>query len=105
MCKLWLIFSSHIETQYKATVEVIRSDNALELGQGPMKALYLSKDILHQTSYSHTPQQNGVVESEHWHILETARSLFFQSKIPVKYWSEIVLSATYLINRSPLLSI
>lgn len=103
--KVMTDFLAHVETQYKAKVEVIRSDNAPELGQGPMKSLYLSKGILHQTSCSNTPQQNGVVERKHRHLLESARSLFFQSKIPAKYWSETVLCATYLINRSPLQTI
>lgn len=98
-------FLAHVETQYKTKVEIIRSDNAPELGQGQMKFLFLSKGILHQTSCSHTTQHNGVVERKHRHLLESARSLAFQSKIPAKYWSETVLCATYLINMSPLLSI
>lgn len=37
--------------------------------------------------------------------METARSLFFRSSIPQKYWSESILCATYLINRLPLQSL
>ena len=78
-------FFSHVETQYKKHVEKVRSDNAPELGQGLMKRLFLQKGIVHQTSCSHTPHQNGVVERKHRHLLETARSLFLQSNIPDKY--------------------
>ena len=35
-------------------------------------------------------------------MLETARALFFQANLPITYWGESLLCATYLINRMPL---
>ncbi|XP_019253938.1 PREDICTED: uncharacterized protein LOC109232637 [Nicotiana attenuata] len=88
--------------QFNEKVKVIRSDNALELGKGTQEAAFLaSQGILHQLSCVATPQQNGVVERKHRHLLETARGLMFQSKLHMSYWGESILTATHLINKMP----
>jgi len=80
-------------------VKTIRSDNALELCLNrEATAFFLSKGIIHQTS---CPQQNGVVERKHKHLLETSRALLFHSSLPIKCWGECIFTATYLINRFP----
>jgi len=89
-------------TQFHARVQTIRSDNALELGLSKdIAAYFLSKGIIHQTSCVGTSQQNGVVERKHKHLLETSRALLFHSGLPIKFWGDCVLTATYLINRFP----
>nr|XP_009788320.1 PREDICTED: uncharacterized protein LOC104236139 [Nicotiana sylvestris] len=95
-------FLSMVDRQFNLKVKKIRSDNAMELGKGSLEAIFLeSQGILHENSSVATPQQNGVVERKHRHLLEVARSLLFHSKVPLQYWGECVLTATYLINRIP----
>ena len=80
----------------------IRSDNALELGRSSEAlSFFADNGIRHETSCVHTPQQNGVVEGKHKHLLEVSRALMFQSAMPLKYWGECVLTATHLINKMP----
>jgi len=86
-------------THFNAKVQTISLDNALELDLSKEAIEYLmTKGILHQTSWVGTPQQNVVVERKHKHLLETSRALLFHSNLPIKYWGECVLTATYLIN-------
>lgn len=98
-------FVSYAETQFHTSIKSIRSDNGLEFCEKHVEVFYKSKGIIHQTSCVDTPQQNGVVERKHRHFLETARAVFFQANLPIGYWGECILAASYLINRYPLTSI
>jgi histone deacetylase 1/2 len=57
--------------------------------------------ITHLVSCRHAHQQNGAAERKHRHIVEVGLSLLAHAHMPLKYWDEAFLSATYLINRTP----
>ncbi|XP_049390256.1 uncharacterized protein LOC125854717 [Solanum stenotomum] len=95
-------FLAMVERQFCLKVMIIRSDNALELGNSIETSSFLSaQGIVHQTSCVSSPQQNGVVERKHRHLLEVSRALLFQSKVPIQFWGECLFTATHLINRIP----
>ena len=56
---------------------------------------------LFKSSCTDTPQQNGVAERKHRHIVETARSFLLSAHVPRQFWGEAALTAVYVINRIP----
>ncbi|XP_075095221.1 uncharacterized protein LOC142173515 [Nicotiana tabacum] len=78
-----------------SSVKTLRSDNAFELGSVEDVSFLSSQGIIHQTSCPHTPQQNRVVERKDKQLLETAKSLLFQSKLSVmdKFQSRTITCA------------
>lgn len=91
-------FLTMVETQQNSHVKAVRYDNAPEL---KFTELFATKEIVSFYSCPETPQQNSVVKKKHQHILNVARSLMFQSNIPLDQWDDCVMIAVFLINRMP----
>ncbi|KAL4310065.1 hypothetical protein GQ457_01G025390 [Hibiscus cannabinus] len=91
-------FIALIKRQFGYDIKVFRSDNAPEL---KFNQLFSDLGIIHHFSCVETPQQNSVVERKHQHLLSVARALFYQARIPIQFWGECILTATYVINRLP----
>ncbi|GJR28421.1 putative RNA-directed DNA polymerase [Tanacetum coccineum] len=96
-----VIFYNLVKNQFDKTIKVFRSDNGTEFINQNMDKFCKEKGILHQTSCPYTPQQNGVAERKHRHLLNVGRALMFQGGIPLNMWTECILTAVYLINRLP----
>ncbi|GJX16570.1 putative RNA-directed DNA polymerase [Tanacetum coccineum] len=94
-------FVNMLSNQFETNVKVFRSDNGSEFVNNRLQSLFNEKGILHQTSCVYTPQQNGITKRKHRHLLNVARSLMFQGELPLYLWSECILTAMYLINRTP----
>ena len=74
-----------IKNQFHKSIQVLRSDNALEFDDHKCIQCFHEKGILHQASCVDRPQQNGIVERKHRNILEMARSLRFQVGMPLHF--------------------
>jgi transposase InsO family protein len=76
-------FITFVHTQFNYQVKIIRSDNGLEFIF--LKPFLSTYGILLQNSCPYTPQQNGVVERKHRHLLNVGRALRFQANLPLKF--------------------
>jgi transposase InsO family protein len=94
-------FCSEIKTQFGKTIRILRSDNAKEYFSTSFNSFLASHGIIHQSSCPHTPQQNGVAERKHRHLVDTARTLLINAHAPSRFWGDAILTACYLINRMP----
>ncbi|GKE92002.1 putative ribonuclease H-like domain-containing protein, partial [Tanacetum coccineum] len=50
-------------------------------------------------SNARTPQQNGVAERKNRTLIEAARTMLADSKLPTMFWTEAVSTACYVLNR------
>ena len=86
-------------------INCIRSDNGGEYTSSDFAKYCSGKGISRQFTNPHSPQQNGVSERMNRTIMEGARSMLYQAKLPLKFWAEAVSTMVYLRNRSPTTSL
>ncbi|KAL8114230.1 hypothetical protein AgCh_021184 [Apium graveolens] len=56
--------------------------------------------IMHEFSVARTPQQNGVVERKNRSLIEAARTMLEELKLPTYFWAEAVNTTCYTLNIS-----
>ncbi|GJX26375.1 putative ribonuclease H-like domain-containing protein [Tanacetum coccineum] len=92
-------FITGIENLVDHKVKVIRCDNRTEFKNREMNQFCEMKGILRQFSVARTPQQNGVAERRNRTLIEAARTMLADSKLPTTFWAEAVNTACYVQNR------
>ncbi|KAI3677759.1 hypothetical protein L6452_37027 [Arctium lappa] len=92
-------FILRIENQTNQKVKVIRSDNGTEFKNLDLNTFCEEKGIERQYRAPRTPQQNGVAERRNRTLIEYARSLLADSKLPITFWAKAVNTACYVQNR------
>ncbi|GJS86002.1 putative ribonuclease H-like domain-containing protein [Tanacetum coccineum] len=55
--------------------------------------------IKREFSVARTPQQNGVAKRKNRTLIEAARTMLVDSKLPTIFWAEAVNTACYVLNR------
>jgi hypothetical protein len=98
---IFVYFHTFLVTQFSATLRVFQSDGGGEYLSNKFKHYLLTKGIVHQISCPYTPEQNGLAERKHRHILETTITLLQTANLPLKFWFHACATSIYLINQMP----
>ncbi|KAD3338048.1 hypothetical protein E3N88_33569 [Mikania micrantha] len=90
-----------VENQTGRKIKKIRSDNGLEFCSGLFNQFCRENGISRHLTVPGTPQQNGLVERMNRTLLDKVRCMLISSGLPQNFWAEAVMTAAYLVNRSP----
>ncbi|GJS16033.1 putative reverse transcriptase, RNA-dependent DNA polymerase [Tanacetum coccineum] len=92
-------FITEIENLVDKKVKIIRCDNGAEFKNRVMSDFCEKKGIKREFSIARTPQQNSVVKRRNRILIEAARTMLADSKLPTTFWAEAVNTACYVQNK------
>ncbi len=92
-------FKKIVENRFQTKIKTLYSDNGCEFIA--LKSFLSLHGITHYTTAPHTPQQNGVSERRHQHLVETGLTLLHDASLDLSFWPHAFQTASYLINRQP----
>lgn len=78
-------FKAIVKTQHSAIIKYFRCDLGGEHTSNAFSNLLAFDGTIHQITCTSTPEQNGVAERKHRHLVETARSLLLSASTPVNF--------------------
>ncbi|GJR63013.1 putative ribonuclease H-like domain-containing protein [Tanacetum coccineum] len=94
--KILKTFITGIENLIDLRVKVIRCDNGTKFKNRVMNQFCEMKGIKREFSVVRTPQQNGVAERKIRTLIEDARTMLANLKLPTTFWAEVVNTACYV---------
>lgn len=92
-------FQNFVERKFNKKIISMQTDWGGEYEK--LNSFFQRIGISHRVSCPHAHQQNGAAERKHRHIVEVGLSLLAHASMPLKFWDEAFLTATYLINLLP----
>jgi histone deacetylase 1/2 len=92
-------FQKLVERKLDCKILTVQSDWGGEYVK--LNHFFQTQGISHHVSCPHAHQQNGSAERKHRHIVEVGLSVLANASMPLKFWDEAFLTATFLINLLP----
>ncbi|GFX91830.1 retrovirus-related Pol polyprotein from transposon TNT 1-94 [Trichonephila clavipes] len=94
---------SRYENLTDKRIKKIRTDNGLEFVNEQLDTYLANSGIFHEKTIPYNSESNGKAERERANrvLLERARSLLYESKLPLKFWAEAINCSTQVSNVTP----
>jgi transposase InsO family protein len=89
------------EAECGCKLRVLHTDNGGEFTTTEFASYCVNEGVQRHYSSPYTPQQNGVVVRPNQTVVGMARVLRKQREISAIFWGEAVVTAVYMLNRSP----
>ena len=92
-------YVENVKTRFGKTPKVLRSDRGGEYTCGKVQDYLKKQGIEFQCTVGYAPQQNGIAERKNRSLVEAARTMMDDAKLPKRWWAEAVNTANYIQNR------
>ena len=99
--EMFKIFDSMAVAHFNLSISRLRCDNGGEYIGINFLDFCRKKGIICDFTVPYTPQLNGVSERMNRTLVDKARTMLIDSKLPKMFWGDAILTAAYLTNRSP----
>jgi hypothetical protein len=97
--QIFLNFQQLVERKFGRKIITMQTDWGGEYEK--LHCFFQKVGITHHVSYPHAHQQNSSAERKHRHIVEVGLALLAHASMPLKFWDEASLTATFLVNFLP----
>lgn len=95
-------YKAEVETSTGLKVKSLQTDNEKsEYCHKRFDAFLKEQGISRRLACTYSPQQNGRAERKNRSLVDKARCLLIESRLPLSFWAEAIHTANYLCNRSP----
>ncbi len=95
----FLNFVGDFERRFDSRVQVLRTDGGSEYAN--IDLFCERNGIARQRTEADNPASNGKAERMHRTILNMARCMIFNCRLPMHFWGDAVKYTAYVLNRSP----
>ena len=95
-------FKAPIEKQKGCSIKTTHSDRGGEYTSQEFEEYCKNESIQKRLTARYTPQQNGVSERTNITIVEIARTMMNEKRLPKYFWAETVHTTIHILNRCPI---
>jgi hypothetical protein len=98
-------FKVLVENESGCMILSLRTDRGGEYTSNEFNEFCKVHGVKRQLTAAYTPQQNGVSERKNRTLLNIVRSILACKNMPKRFWPEALKWSTYVMNRSPTVSV